>query len=901
LEEIMLKRFVGSVGKGIRSNRTFLFLAAGTAILGAIAFTLASVAANDAFLPRSNHAQASRSASVTAQANKTHMLYSGFWRTDASFVSTIRVKNVLVVAPVDVTPVLFMADGTSYMLSSVHIPVSGVATINLNDALAAASSSIASHISQFGSAALIYSYPSPGHVTAQMAAIDASRSLSYTYPFVEPMNMPGHDSKQVFEGLWWKHDSGVTGFVTLSNTTDQQQAAVLTPVHPGNNSNPQQVTLAPHSTQMLKLEEIATEVSDPDNRAGGIRVEYEGSQGTILVTGALVNESEGYSANMPFWFHDMSSSSPTQITYASAGLMLGKPDPMMMPGFPKDTAFSAYLSLRNTTDRPLDIALQLNYMSGMGMEGSAPVNRSLPAQHLAPFEAKQVNLQGAFTAARLKNVNGSINLSTSFTGNAGDLVLATGSIDQTGSYVFEVEPESVGSFRSKNANYWGVANGNDTMLSLWNPTGASQDILVTFYYGNGSGKYKLPLHLGPQTSTMIDMAMLIAENEPDPDGHVIPSNIEEGSAEFASAKGRNEQITLVIAAGIYNVSTATCGGGCINCCGVSNFGIDPNPTYCPIGETMPCSSTAVDCNGNEVYPSSWSSSNTAVMTVDGSGNVQGVAVGSATITAYFDNVVTYTGQICGGPISCPLFNQTGGAPGNVTPRIDSISPSRGLIGATTSSVTISGKGFSGGHVNTPAAIQVSNITTSTDTQITFDAVISSTATPGNNAGAISVTTSGQTSNAKDFYVQEPTSLSIIPGTAGGTTEIQCTNNACGTIVSFKYQVNDQDSPAQPVRASMSMWDSFGSFSPDGLNLNGAPQTTTCSPVNTGPCGVNTSADGTFLEAALGGCSTVCLVNGACTTGGPSGVTQTWHIAGYAIAQQVSAYCQKVLVNGTQIQ
>jgi len=161
-------------------------LAAGTAILAAVAFTLASVAANDAILPRSNRVQASRPASTPAQANKTYTLYSGLWRTDGSFVSTIRIKNVLVVAPMDVTPVLFMADGTPYMLASVHVAVSGVATVNINDALAAAPPATASHTSQFGSAALIYSYPSPGHVTASMAVIDASRSLSYTSPFLEP-------------------------------------------------------------------------------------------------------------------------------------------------------------------------------------------------------------------------------------------------------------------------------------------------------------------------------------------------------------------------------------------------------------------------------------------------------------------------------------------------------------------------------------------------------------------------------------------------------------------------------------------------------------------------------------------------------------------------------------------
>src|SRR6266478_4697376 len=140
----------------MRVNRSPLLITVAIAILAAVAFTLSSVVASDAF--RSDSARATTAPNSSPQANQAHVLHAGLWRTDGSFVSTIRVKNVLVVAPIDVTPVLFMADGTPYMLSPVHIAVSGVATVNINDALAGAPSSISSHVSQFGNAALIYSY-----------------------------------------------------------------------------------------------------------------------------------------------------------------------------------------------------------------------------------------------------------------------------------------------------------------------------------------------------------------------------------------------------------------------------------------------------------------------------------------------------------------------------------------------------------------------------------------------------------------------------------------------------------------------------------------------------------------------------------------------------------------------
>jgi len=326
---------------------------------------------------------------------------------------------------------------------------------------------------------------------------------------------------------------------------------------------------------------------------------------------------------------------------------------MMMPGFPAGTSFIPYLTLRNSAAQPLDVTLRLNYMAGM--EDGTPVNRNLTTQRLGPFEAKQVDVQRMLNAGGLKSFDGIVNLGMSYTGQIGDLILATGSVDQTGTYVFEVEPREVASSRSKFANYWSVANGSDTMFSLWNPTDAPQDIIATLYYGDGSGRYRFPVHLAAQASTMIDVAMLIMEKTRDLDGNVIPTHIHEGSAAFDNAKAQ-DRITVVIAAGTYNVLTATCSGGCISCCGTSNFAIDPSNFYCPIGESMPCSAHGSDCYGNTVYPTvfSWTSNNTAVMTVNSSGVVQGVSGGQATINADLGFLDVYTGTICGSGLgSCP--------------------------------------------------------------------------------------------------------------------------------------------------------------------------------------------------------------------------------------------------------
>jgi hypothetical protein len=400
----------------------------------------------------------------------------------------------------------------------------------------------------------------------------------------------------------------------------------------------------------------------------------------------------------------------------------------------------------------------------------------------------------------------------------------------------------------------------------------------------------------------MDIGKLIRESVPDKNGHTLPADLNSGSYAVRDLSD-NRVGTLFEGKVVYDKTYGHVTYGCAACCG---WGI-PYLWYNPISVIInafqddgvwadyPCESEVDDVSST--FYNTWNSDATSIVTVDYMGTHNGVSLGSTSSYCSANLASNNAHENCPALFRTP----TGGA--NVTPSITSVSPSRGLIGATTSSVTITGTGLSGAHVDLPSTMSYSNLDYVDDQHLTFNLTISSTATTGNNTGAIYVDNAGEDSNKEDFYVQVPTSLSMVAGSASGTAERLCNSITCGTIVSFKYQVYDQDSPAQPIRNVMSIWDSFGSYSPDGLNLQGAPVVTTCSPnqTNSGPCNVNTLSDGTFTEAALGACATVCCVGGACTTGGPSDVPQTWHIASSSIVQQISEYCEKILVNGTQVQ
>ena len=302
---------------------------------------------------------------------------------DNGLVSTIHIKNALVVAPLQVTPVLYMSDGREYDLPPVELATAGTLDVNVNDALAQIPPTI--HPSEYGSAELRYEYMNPGHLLASMEIINLHASLIFNYAFnAVDEDMPG---PHTLEGVWWKHDTAVGGFVALTNLTGGVlQVSAQAIDAEGNRLPPQTFGVLAHSIQMLHLNALTAGLADSENRAGGLRLKYNGEMGALAVSGGLVNERRGYSAGIPFWSHDPDSSAPAAITYGSAGVMIGAPDPMM--GFPRSTAFTPYTVLRNTTAQSLPVKVTMNYMAEPKpmslLLPVAPLNPMRPAVSICP-------------------------------------------------------------------------------------------------------------------------------------------------------------------------------------------------------------------------------------------------------------------------------------------------------------------------------------------------------------------------------------------------------------------------------------------------------------------------------------------------------------------------------------
>lgn len=563
-------------------------------------------------------------------------LSAGLWRVDDGFVSTIQVKNLLASKPVIFTPALYMADGTEQLLTPIQLPANASTVININTQLQGFPADKAAHISSFGSVSILFN-SDPGALIGSITMMNARLSLSYTTSLNGVMS--GTPTMQTLEGLWWRHDSGVGGFVGLSNSTTREIAVQIQAVGSQGGTGPvEQTYLPPHSTKMLDLDSLIGSLPRREMREGGLRVQFDGLIGEVNVVGGLANINNGYSAVMPFWMSGMgimssTASSTAQVTLAHAGLMTGPADPMM--GFPATTKFTPYLALRNTTAQSVDIGLTIYTDNGTPLPATV--------HPLQPFETRQINMKEVLAAIKLSTFSGMINLAVSHKGQSTDVLQVAGSVDETGTYVFEVPAKQAETSMSKETPYWTVAGGADTMVSLWNPSSEPEDLNVTLYFSAGTGKYVLPVHLNAFSSYNFNISMLIREQKKDASGRVIPLGIFEGSLQFASANSETKSIQLVPNIGIFNVATATCYYGCISCPGWFGATISPGSLSMTVGQSSGLTLSSLYNGISYIVYGSWSGSNNSVASISANGN------GGAQVSAASPGTATIYGSFSGQP------------------------------------------------------------------------------------------------------------------------------------------------------------------------------------------------------------------------------------------------------------
>jgi hypothetical protein len=287
------------------------------------------------------------------------------------------------------------------------------------------------------------------------------------------------------------------------------------------------------------------------------------------------------------------------------------------------------------------------------MEGGASRSTRQASFNLGPLQTKSLDVASRLSLSGLKNFNGTLNLILEVEGPQNSVLLSSGSVDKSWTYVFEVVPRGVKESGSKNLSYWSTANGDDTMVTLWNPVDESQDFVFKIFFSGGH--YLLPVHLAARATHVFNLSEVIEAQSPDSEGNLIPLGVKEGSAQISGPQAENELILVSMDAGTYNVRKATCAYRCINCNGAVSWAIAANPFSVTVGDSTQLAFTTRWNTGlqyDRTLVSTWSSNNNNIATVS-KGLVHGMDAGGVTVNSD-DNSEPWSGQSCGSPpLPCP--------------------------------------------------------------------------------------------------------------------------------------------------------------------------------------------------------------------------------------------------------
>lgn len=591
----------------------------------------------------------------------------GLWMIGTNFKALLYLSSSLKTAPLIVTPAVYLANGARYAFTPVTVEASGSAIVDIGQELA--KQGIAPYATLSGYAEIQYQWPwAP--ICASVRDVDVVHSLTYIFGLEAAVDE--HDAAttaaaqpQLLEGMWWKQEANVSGFVGLSNITSRPIDATLRIADAANNNmGSHVVTVSPNGTKIVEL----TELLSASSSEGGLALAYDGPKHGLVVNAGLQDGATGYSAHLPLLPYSPppapgtgASPAPSQISYAHLGLMTGAADPMM--NFPAGTIFTPYAVVRNISDQPAFATPTFWWMAGGAAQSS-----QLPQITIPPHTTQRLNVPSFLVKAGLKNFNGNVNLVLDTQSQSRGLLIATGSVDQTNNYVFEVIPHGIVESVSKSLAYWSTGNGDDTMVTVWNPADEPQDFVFTLFYTGGH--YAYPIQLGPRATQTFNISELLHTGIPDAEGNVLPAGIHEGSAEISGPQGENEHILVSMDTGVYNVLKAICGVYCQTCNGVVGPpSVLANPWSVGVGSTTYLT-MSVPYNTGYNYDvsthSNWSSSNASVATASNYGLVRGVAVGTATVSASdFVGEPPYISNFCSQPpVICPIgVFPSGGAPG----------------------------------------------------------------------------------------------------------------------------------------------------------------------------------------------------------------------------------------------
>ena len=253
---------------------------------------------------------------------------------------------------------------------------------------------------------------------------------------------PSAQQSSTVEGLWWKQEPNVIGFVSLSNPSAQTiSATVQVSDDQANVLGAHTVQVSGHGTKIIDLEEIQTAQSS----AGGVRISYPGRQESLLTHGGLKDPATGFSASLPLHFPPVPVKQGPS-SYAAIGMMTGEADPMMLfPAEAPGTVVVVTISIKSSDAAASGNSARDAYHSAEGTYSLGKFVNSSGGYCTIGYEADGAVTPSSYTGTViLVRTKGGVNYSGS-TGQTVYSTYPTGTDDTSNPELEDQDPQSGGS------------------------------------------------------------------------------------------------------------------------------------------------------------------------------------------------------------------------------------------------------------------------------------------------------------------------------------------------------------------------------------------------------------------------------------------------------------------------
>ena len=644
-------------------------------------------------------------------------------------------------------------------------------------------------------------------------------------------NDPGRtDIPPVLSGQWWGFAGGRDATIMVANSSGNMVTADVFLAFGGKEHGVAPLVFKPNETKRLSVADMLASLKLDVAQApeGRITIIQRGPNPALVAQGRVTDPVTGFSTTLEFPdpAHERSS------TLHASGIPVGTPS--ADSPFAGDGTFTPHVIISNLSSQPQSVTITAEYPEGTklvpvgekefdGESGTAVGQMTLATLQVSADSTEDFSLAAEIGQLPLPIPYASLRIQ--YSGPAGSMIAQISSVDERQDLVVDARTANErDGWAGSGVNPWHLDSQTNSILFLTDES--EKPARIGFRVTAGGATYWLTnLELQPHETRAIDFRKLRDAQQEDFKGNKIPAAAADGSVSWIRLDSVAVEGRLMVIqkeqgmASSYDCEACSCPAGFSSLSvAPASFGIIPT-AYQDMSDT----GTYHSCNGsgnfyyNLTAGSSWTSNNTPVIQMNSSIHYRavGMAGGTANVTGSYTDCSMYDSNPDFPDCPCINWSTLNGIGAGQVIQITGISPSRGLIGATTI-VTINGFGFG----TSPTVNAGSNITFSyssrSATQIIVNFVVASNAPSGNHS--VTVTNNSvspaRTSSSVNFYVQVPKKLVRLdyPGATGGIgplvviTDGNVVNlggqillqHQCGVYRNYAFSLVDQDSPAQTI-------------------------------------------------------------------------------------------------------